>query len=98
MRKAGGVSAKSAEVTIELMSPVTCADAAADCIATASPGRRVWGMNREKISMASRDNEAVPFLYGIQWLTACHQLFFTESALTCIEAGSICRSVPFPLL
>lgn len=56
MRKPGGVSARSAEVTIELMLPVILADAAADCIATPSPGRMVWGMYREKISMAMREN------------------------------------------
>lgn len=54
MRKSGGVSARSAEVTIELMLPVIFADAAADCIATPSPGRIDWGIYRENISMAMR--------------------------------------------
>ena len=49
LRKAGGVAAMRAEVTMELMSPVMLADEAAAWTATPRPGRRdcgmYWGIN-----------------------------------------------------
>lgn len=62
VRKAGGVAAVRAEVTMELMLPVMPAAAAADWMATPRPGRMLGGMYCEMICCASELNCAVLLL------------------------------------